>query len=327
MSFDSSDEDDIDPARAPPSRFKFQPIPRASRTGILLISGLPGARYKETRRRLDDDLKVLKEEGVDCIVPLVTEFEMRRFKVPNLLSKYKDNGFDTYHCPIEDGLIPGQDQAAKVIFWIQEALNQEKKSDANQDLSGFSESQHSSSLSDLTDESRPIKVSQFDESGTQTFGNLSPDSGPSISDHDEGRMDNPLNIRHRSEDMGLNMADDDFQSRNPFGSNSKLDMEPMNALQGQNIGSFDGDNDMDDIDRLLESTSSHKFKSGGVVQGTKPSNSMDGSELLPLSSGDVEASRVMEGLNEDRITAEIEDLQAKLGSLQANIDKVLSEVA
>ena len=32
------------------------------------------------------------------------------------------------------------------------------------------------------------------------------------------------------------------------------------------------------------------------------------------------------GMSEDRITAEIEELQHKLGDLQANIDKVLREV-
>lgn len=127
MSFDSSDEDDLDQDQPPPPKFKFQIIPKASETGVLLISGLPGAKYRETRRRLEDDLEVLKEEGIDCIVPLVTLYEMRRYKVSKLLSKYKENGFDIYHCPIEDGLIPGQDQASKLILWIQEALTKGKK--------------------------------------------------------------------------------------------------------------------------------------------------------------------------------------------------------
>ncbi len=35
---------------------------------------------------------------------------------------------------------------------------------------------------------------------------------------------------------------------------------------------------------------------------------------------------MVEGIDEDRITAEIEDLQQKLGDLQSNIDKVLQEV-
>ncbi len=35
---------------------------------------------------------------------------------------------------------------------------------------------------------------------------------------------------------------------------------------------------------------------------------------------------MVEGIDEDKITAEIEDLQHKLGVLQANIDKVLNEV-
>ncbi len=39
-----------------------------------------------------------------------------------------------------------------------------------------------------------------------------------------------------------------------------------------------------------------------------------------------EASKVVEGIDEDKITAEIEDLQHKLGDLQSNIDKVLQEV-
>ena len=44
-----------------------------------------------------------------------------------------------------------------------------------------------------------------------------------------------------------------------------------------------------------------------------------------LVSG-AEASKVVEGIDEDKITAEIEDLQHKLGDLQSNIDKVLQEV-
>lgn len=50
---------------------------------------------------------------------------------------------------------------------------------------------------------------------------------------------------------------------------------------------------------------------------------------LPLVASEVEASKVIGGsdlLDEDRITAEIEDLQSKLGDLQTNIDKVLNEV-
>ncbi len=35
---------------------------------------------------------------------------------------------------------------------------------------------------------------------------------------------------------------------------------------------------------------------------------------------------MVEGIDEDKITAEIEDLQHKLGDLQSNIDKVLQEV-
>ena len=34
----------------------------------------------------------------------------------------------------------------------------------------------------------------------------------------------------------------------------------------------------------------------------------------------------MEGIDENRITAEIADLQKKLGDLQSNIDQVLNEV-
>ena len=47
---------------------------------------------------------------------------------------------------------------------------------------------------------------------------------------------------------------------------------------------------------------------------------------LPHLSG-AEASKVVEGIDEDKITAEIEDLQHKLGDLQSNIDKVLQEVS
>ena len=38
-----------------------------------------------------------------------------------------------------------------------------------------------------------------------------------------------------------------------------------------------------------------------------------------------EASKVIEAIDEDKITAEIEDLQHKLGALQSNIDRVLQE--
>lgn len=39
-----------------------------------------------------------------------------------------------------------------------------------------------------------------------------------------------------------------------------------------------------------------------------------------------EANKIMDKVDEDRITAEIEDLQHKLGDLQANIDRVLRQV-
>lgn len=50
-------------------------------------------------------------------------------------------------------------------------------------------------------------------------------------------------------------------------------------------------------------------------------------EKLPVVAAEnAEASRVMEGLDEDAITKDIEQLQKKLGILQENIDKVLLEV-
>ncbi len=39
-----------------------------------------------------------------------------------------------------------------------------------------------------------------------------------------------------------------------------------------------------------------------------------------------EASKVVAGIDEDKITAEIEDLPHKLGDLQSGIDKVLKDV-
>ena len=63
------------------------------------------------------------------------------------------------------------------------------------------------------------------------------------------------------------------------------------------------------------------MKSEAVVKGAD--------DDLPLVASEVESSKVIGGsdlLDEDRITAEIEDLQSKLGDLQTNIDKVLNEV-
>lgn len=152
-------------------------------------------------------------------------------------------------------------------------------------------------------------------------GRLMNTPGSSMNDEQDNEgMDDFLNPRHRSEDLGLNLGDDEFQrSKSTFGSNSQID----GMQSSQATGTVNRNDDMDNIDQLL---ASNNFESEANNQRVKHSNARD-DDILPLSSGDVEASRVMEGLNEDRITAEIEDLQAKLGSLQANIDKVLSEVA
>jgi len=56
------------------------------------------------------------------------------------------------------------------------------------------------------------------------------------------------------------------------------------------------------------------------------SSSIAHEPLLTVLLGAAEASKVIEGVDEDKITAEIEDLQHKLGDLQSNIDKVLQEV-
>ncbi len=90
--------------------------------GRLGLTLLPGRR--DRHRVLKTDLQSLKQAGVTHIVPLLSQQEMNDYGVPELLTAYREAGFETYHLPIVDQGVTSQDEMFQVLDWIQEALAQ-----------------------------------------------------------------------------------------------------------------------------------------------------------------------------------------------------------
>lgn len=68
--------------------------------GRVGLTVLPGRR--DWRRRLDDDLTALREQGIDAVVCLVPHEELERYGVPALLQAYAEAGLPQLHLPLLD---------------------------------------------------------------------------------------------------------------------------------------------------------------------------------------------------------------------------------
>ncbi len=95
------------------------------KTGALGLTILPGR--KDYSRSIDEDLLQLKNEGVDIVIPLITDDEFHHFGVDDLLKHYDKNGFIVHRLPIMDQLVSSEQEMRSLIKFMDEQIQNEKK--------------------------------------------------------------------------------------------------------------------------------------------------------------------------------------------------------
>lgn len=81
--------------------------------GKLFVSKIPGRKGN-----LEDDIKVLKEHEVKCVLCLVEWREMAQLKIIDYPRIIEENGIIFYHLPIRDTSVPCRDEANIVITLV-----------------------------------------------------------------------------------------------------------------------------------------------------------------------------------------------------------------
>ncbi|KAL4238506.1 Cyclin-dependent kinase inhibitor 3 [Mactra antiquata] len=91
------------------------------------ISGLPGRKFKETWRSLDNDIKCLKSAGVNEVFSLCTNGELNKYRVPWLLTELTGADILVHHYPFPDGMIPNMGALIKMIDEIKVSAKNGRK--------------------------------------------------------------------------------------------------------------------------------------------------------------------------------------------------------
>jgi protein-tyrosine phosphatase len=89
------------------------------------ITILPGRR--DYSRNLDVDIEELKSQGINVIIPLLTQDEMERYGVPYLIDRYKKANFEIKHLPINDQRTPNKAEVDEMIKYISQKFSEGKK--------------------------------------------------------------------------------------------------------------------------------------------------------------------------------------------------------
>jgi protein-tyrosine phosphatase/nicotinamidase-related amidase len=87
------------------------------RVGLTL---LPGRR--DYKRVLEEDLTVLRAEGVTHVACFVPQWELERYGVGELLSAYDDAGLSTHHLPVMDQSVPTAEEMNRFNAWLEAAV-------------------------------------------------------------------------------------------------------------------------------------------------------------------------------------------------------------
>lgn len=93
--------------------------------GDIGLTILPGR--KDYSRSSGEDLKQLKIEGIDTIIPLITDGEFSHYGVSDLLELYDKEGFKVKRLPIMDQMVSSEDEMYQIIDFIDDELNKDKK--------------------------------------------------------------------------------------------------------------------------------------------------------------------------------------------------------
>ncbi|XP_064622743.1 cyclin-dependent kinase inhibitor 3-like [Lineus longissimus] len=93
----------------------------------LAITSLPGCRFSETWRNLDQDIAFIKSQGITNVMSFCTKGDLNRCRVKNLLEKYAAAGLEVHDCPHEDMIQPEIENLMKIIEQLELNLNAGKK--------------------------------------------------------------------------------------------------------------------------------------------------------------------------------------------------------
>jgi len=89
------------------------------------ITILPGR--KDYSRSLSEDIKELKIQGIQVIIPLLTQDEMEKYGVPDLIEKYLKANFEVKQLPINDQKTPNREEINNIIKYIKQKFLEGKK--------------------------------------------------------------------------------------------------------------------------------------------------------------------------------------------------------
>ncbi|XP_059813751.1 cyclin-dependent kinase inhibitor 3 isoform X3 [Hypanus sabinus] len=74
-----------------------------------------GCKFKDVRRNLQKDLEDLKSYNIQDVFVFCTKGEMVKYRVPNLLESYQQEGFMVHHHPLPDGSVPDIASCWKIL--------------------------------------------------------------------------------------------------------------------------------------------------------------------------------------------------------------------
>lgn len=112
--FDSSDDEDA-PVDRSPFQMDWLDLSEYGLSEKLGISGLPGCRFDDTWRSVENDVKDLCTQGVEEVFVLCTRGELYKFRVPRLMQEYTSAGLAVHHYPFPDGLVPNPGSCLKML--------------------------------------------------------------------------------------------------------------------------------------------------------------------------------------------------------------------
>ena len=127
----SSSEDEMENVenRQPrdPLRLDFINLYRLGLCDCLALSSLPGCRFRDVQRHLQDDIQTILDKGITDVMVLMQTSEFRKYRVPQLLEEYSKHGLTVHHHVLEDGTVPSLHQlfhcieSMKSVIWRQVA--------------------------------------------------------------------------------------------------------------------------------------------------------------------------------------------------------------
>jgi protein-tyrosine phosphatase/nicotinamidase-related amidase len=93
--------------------------------GSIGLTILPGR--KDYSRSIEEDLKQLKKNGINTIIPLITDDEFYHFGVSDLVKKYEELNFNVHRLPIMDQLVCSEKEMNDIVNFLDDMIQDGKK--------------------------------------------------------------------------------------------------------------------------------------------------------------------------------------------------------